>query len=174
MTGSSLRTTAGSRSRPRAGRSRTPPPSAAGRPPAGGFYDGSELENNGGQPLSTAGWTLSDTDGESRWAIPEQTLAAGELLLILAPGAEVSGVSGTDFALSDGETLTVLTPSGAVSDLVTWDGVKADRSLIRENGDWVDTAYSTPGFPNDRQGYENFCRTLSCTSPPSGTASRWS
>ena len=138
---------------------------AAMRSPDGGFYDWIELENNSGQPLSTAGWTLSDTDGESRWAIPEQTLAAGELLLVLAPGAEAPGVAGTDFALSDGETLTVLTPSGAVSDLVTWDGVKADRSLIRENGDWVDTAYSTPGFPNDRQGYESFCRTLSCTSP---------
>ena len=131
----------------------------------GGFYDWIELENTSGQPLSTAGWALSDTDGESRWAIPGQTLAAGELLLILAPGAEDAAVPGADFALSDGETLTLLTPSGAVSDSVTWESVKADRSLIRENGVWVETAYATPGYPNDRQGYESFCNTLSCTSP---------
>ena len=115
-----------------------------------------ELLNRSSEPVSLAGWRLSDKDGRAGWALPDGTLGAGERLVIFASGKDRrEGELHTDFSLSAGETLRLVSPHGLESDRLDLPETEADRSLIRgEDGLFTATDWPTPGFENSAAGYE--------------------
>ena len=78
--------------------------SSAGVPWEGAFRDVVEIQNRSDAPVSTAGWYLSDEADPFGWALPEQTLAPGEYLIITCSPQT------TGFGLSAGETLRLMAP----------------------------------------------------------------
>ncbi len=114
-----------------------------------------ELYNRSSEPVSLAGWRLSDKDGRD-WALPEGTLGAGERLVIFASGKDRrESELHTDFSLASGETLRLVSPQGLEADRLTLPATEPDRSLIRgEDGAFTATDWPTPGYENSAAGYE--------------------
>ena len=105
-----------------------------------------ELHNAGAETVSLEGWYLSDDpEKPARWRIPAVSIAPGEYKIIFASGKNrTSGEPHTDFSVSAGETVTLLTPIGIVADAVEVPLVAEDRSWARVNGEWTEAA-PTPG-----------------------------
>ena len=105
-----------------------------------------ELHNAGAETVSLEGWYLSDDpEKPARWRLPAVSIAPGEYKIIFASGKNrTSGEPHTDFSVSAGETVTLLTPIGIVADTVEIPLVNEDRSWARVNGEWTEAA-PTPG-----------------------------
>ncbi len=105
-----------------------------------------EIHNAGSQPVSLEGWYLSDDPAKpARWRIPAATLAPGEYRIVFASGKDrTEGELHTDFSVSAGETVTLMTPIGIVADSVEVPLTAEDRSWARVNGEWAQ-AVPTPG-----------------------------
>ena len=105
-----------------------------------------ELHNTGAQAVSLDGWYLSDDpENPARWRIPAVTLAPGEYKIIFASGKDrTGGELHTDFAVSAGESVTLMTPVGILADSVTCPLVADDASWARVSGVWAETE-PTPG-----------------------------
>jgi hypothetical protein len=118
--------------------------------PSGQFCDWAELENLSGSALSLEGWALSDRQGQARWRFPAGELEADGRLLVY-----FDGIEGPDFSLSPEESLYLLSPDGAVQDMVLCASDTADCSLCRQpDGSFVETPWISPGFENGPAGYE--------------------
>ena len=119
-----------------------------------------ELENVSGESVSLNGWTVSDSESKTGWALPPLELAPGERLVIFTSGKDRSGEElHADFSLSEGETVCLFTPSGQLSGSVLCAGNKADVSLVLgDDGEYALCRYATPGYENSEEGYEAFCR----------------
>ncbi len=118
---------------------------------SGQYSDWVELENCSAQPVSLAGWSLSDRADEARLPLPRDlTLQPGGLCLVFC---------GDDsFSLALGETLFLLAPDGSSADSLYCFSDRADRSLARdEAGAFHLTCWISPGYPNSVQGYESWC-----------------
>lgn len=126
----------------------------------GEFPDWIELENVSGESVSLNGWTVSDSESKTGWALPALELAPGERLVIFTSGKDRSGEElHADFSLSEGETVCLFTPSGQLSGSVLCAGNKADVSLVLgDDGEYALCRYATPGYENSEEGYEAFCR----------------
>lgn len=126
----------------------------------GEFPDWIELENVSGESVSLNGWTVSDSESKTGWALPPLELAPGERLVIFTSGKDRSGEElHADFSLSEGETVCLFTPSGQLSGSVLCAGNKADVSLVLgDDGEYALCRYATPGYENSEEGYEAFCR----------------
>ncbi len=113
----------------------------------GDYPDWIELRNFSDRAVSLEGWYLSDNpEKPARWRMPAVTLGAGERLVIFASGKDrVAGELHTDFSVSAGETLTLLTPIGVVADRVEIPGMAQDHSWARTDGEWAESAAPTPG-----------------------------
>ena len=73
------------------------------------------------------------------------SIAPGEYKIIFASGKDrTGGELHTDFSISAGETVTLLTPIGIVADAVEVPLTAEDRSWARVNGEWTEAA-PTPG-----------------------------
>ncbi len=99
----------------------------------GDAADWIEIHNAGPEELQLGGYYLTDNaESPDRWRIPDQTLAAGDLLLIFASGKDRvdSGELHTNFRLEEsGEYLALIAPDGVT----------------------VVDAFE-PGYPNQRNG----------------------
>ena len=123
------------------------------------FPDWVEIENLSEEAVDLSGWTLSDQEFGGRRPFSDRTLPAGALLLVPCTGK-------LDFSLSQGETLSLFDPSGAVQDSVLCFSDDSDRSLIRgEDGDFTLCSYPTPGYANNAAGFESFSTTRAAASP---------
>lgn len=109
-------------------------------------HDWIELHNAGTETVSLEGWYLSDDPAKPvRWRFPAAEIAPGEYKIIFASGKDrTQGELHTDFAISAGETVTLLTPIGIVADSVEVPLVAENRSWARINGAWAEAA-PTPG-----------------------------
>lgn len=143
--------------------------------PAGELDDWVELYNRGAQPLSLAGWYLSDR-ADSPWdhALPPLTLAPRGRLLIWADGQPEQGPEHAPFRLSrSGETL-VLTRQDGLYDRVDFGALPPDQSLGRRlDGEdtWVPCWPPSPGGRNDcrARGWRSFLPRLQIEDlPPLG------
>ena len=96
--------------------------------------------------MSLEGWYLSDDPAKPvRWRFPSAVIAPGEYKIIFASGKDrAEGELHTDFSISAGETVTLLTPIGIVADSVEIPLTAEDRSWARINGAWEE-AVPTPG-----------------------------
>jgi hypothetical protein len=120
--------------------------------PAGEHEDWIELVNRGRSPLSLAGFYLSDSEGDPwRFALPEQTLAPGEHVVVWCDDDLDQGPLHAGFRLSkDGETVTLATRE-AIVDTVTFGPQAPDQSFgrIRDGDDeWAVCRRTTPGRAN--------------------------
>jgi len=114
----------------------------------GEAHDWIELHNAGFAPVSLDGWYLSDSpDKLARWRIQGVTLEPGEYLVIFASGKDRrEGELHTDFSISAGETVTLMTSVGTVADRVECPLVEPDHAWVRDaQGVWTEVALPTPG-----------------------------
>ena len=124
----------------------------------GDFSDWFELENTSNKAVSLKGWSVSD--GKTVWDFPAVTLQRGELLVVFASGKDrTEGELHTSFALGEGESLYLLTPDGTIADRADCDPERGhDYVLCRDaSGEFVESAWATPGYENTLEGYEAFC-----------------
>ena len=109
----------------------------------GRFPDWIEIQNNGEESAALSGCVL--LCGSARWELGEEELESGALRLIFC-SAEHTG-----FGISDeGETLALLSPGGKELDRVELPPLEADTAWTPEGI----TCWATPGYPNDRAGYD--------------------
>lgn len=142
--------------------------------PTGEFPDWIEIANRSDTPVHLSGWFLSDDEDDiTKYALPAIELGAGEeMIFFCGEGNEGNGVYYTGFNLSSyGETIVLTGPGGIQADLVSYGTAATDRSFQRDpnSGEFKETIYATPGFPNMQEGYEAFC----CTFLPKGELAIW-
>ena len=134
----------------------------------GELSDWIELGNLGDKDVSLDGWYLSDKEEQlNQWVIPELTLAPGEYVRIFASGKNrTQGELHASFALSDGETVFLTTPTGSVLRSVTIQGVSDGESLaLQPDGSFVPCAFPTPGLENSAESYSLFAGRDTRSSP---------
>lgn len=110
-----------------------------------------ELYNPGTQPVSLAGWQLSDNTGDAnparRFVFPAGSiLQGGEYLLLWRQASWINLNIESDF-------VRLLRPDGTEADFVGWgERPPRTRSLSRfpDGQAWINDARVTPGLPNDR------------------------
>ena len=119
----------------------------------GMYYDYIELHNISGDNLNLGGWYLSDdVDYTRKWRIPDANIAPGEYLIVFASGLEMREdltQLHANFSLSsEGETLTLCDPNGAIMDQVSFDLMKSNIAYaLQADGSWTNTT-ATPGAAN--------------------------
>lgn len=125
----------------------------------GDFGDIIEIKNISSAIVSTKGYYISDTmNDRSRCALPEKTLAPGEIMLVFASGKETTAENGefhADFRISDGEVIALSVGSKYISQTV--EKCESNTSLSRingENGTEYVKMFATPGYENDEAGRE--------------------
>jgi len=120
------------------------------------FSDWIELTNDSATEVDLSGWSLSDSPTTPRrWVFPEgTTISAGDQLLLIADGTDVTGsYLHTNFKLSaSGETLQLFNPEGT---LVSEIPAGFPQQYLRysygrdsNTGLWRYLANPTPGKPN--------------------------
>ena len=134
---------------------------------SGCIADYIELANRSDSPVSLEGFGLSDDEDKVKWRFPALELMPGEYLLIYADNNESSDTRlHCGFALSQGETVYLSDRSGALVDEALCSCDTADVALIKnEEGDWQESLYPSPAYPNSAEGYDNWQETLAHTSP---------
>lgn len=121
----------------------------------GSFPDWVELENTGSRSLELEGFGLSNRADRICWRFPACSLGAGEYLLVFC------GEGRTGFSLKEGDNLFLSSPDGSLLDSAVCSGGR-DRSLARQpDGSFRETAWISPGYPNDNAGYESYCLSRS-------------
>lgn len=140
----------------------------------GEFSDWVELYNSGSETVELAGWFLSDDPAQpDKWTFPEAQIEPGQRLIVFCSGADtaVNGQLHTNFSLSaGGESLILSCCLGTSVDSVTFGSSENNCSFLFEDGsEGCQTDLPTPGYPNDAQGYEQFC----AASAPAGPLAIW-
>ena len=127
----------------------------------GDLSDWIELTNLGRESVSLGGWYLSDSvDFPNKWTLPALELSPGERLVVFASGKNRTSGSTlhTSFALSEGESVVLSTPTGIPLRTVTAAELPEGCSLaMGDDGQFYTDRYPTPGQPNTDAGYEAVC-----------------
>lgn len=121
----------------------------------GDCTDWIEIYNSGSESVNLKDWYLSDSEEKlARWAFPDVTLAPDGYLVVRASGKNrTEGELHTDFSLSTGETVYVVTPIGTVADSVSLPLLEENQSFARmEDGSWKIVDEPTPGNANKGGG----------------------
>ena len=97
----------------------------------GDFSDWIELYNQSGEPVSLAGWTISDKENKAGWTLPEVRLEPGQRLLLFASGKDRAGQQlHTDFALAGDEGVYLRNEHGTSSPLPS-------AAIVRRMWPWL-------------------------------------
>ena len=114
-----------------------------------------ELHNPTTQPVSLAGFTLTDDPTNwTKWSLPAAELGPGGFILVWASGKDRAGPGPlhTNFRLGrDGDYLALIAPDGTVADAVAFGPQQQDVSLGRAadgSGRWASFRRPTPGALN--------------------------
>ncbi len=131
---------------------------------SGLFPDWLELYNAGTETADLAGYSLVCSG--DRWEIPELHIEPGAYALIFCSESGGAGLR-APFALSSkGEELSLESPGGQTVDSFAVPASQGDESFVRDGAGEIGTAvYTTPGYPNSREGYESFQAARACQSP---------
>ncbi|MDB6151102.1 MAG: hypothetical protein JWQ44_2550 [Chthoniobacter sp.] len=115
-----------------------------------------ELHNNGAEPVSLAGWRLTDNQNSpTKWVMPDVSIAAGGYLLIMADGLDLKsnpgGLLHTSFSLDrSGEFLGLFDAGGVLRSQIapTYPAQSPFHSYARDGANWVFSETPTPGAAN--------------------------
>ena len=113
---------------------------------SGSFSDWVEIENISPNSVSLKNWTVSDKPKKRRQPISDQTLSSGERMVLFCGS----------FGLTEGETLYLIDPDGMVQDELLCELSEENLSVlaIQPDGSFAPTKWPSPGFPNDRAGFD--------------------
>ena len=127
----------------------------------GDYVDWIEIKNITDQPVSLAGYLLSDSVTKDKfYPLPAVTVPAGSYMVIYASGKSRGGDGQnihTSFKLSSsGETLYLLDDMSNILDLVDIPALGSNYSYARDltTNTWTVTDKYTPGYPNEEQYFE--------------------
>lgn len=127
----------------------------------GEFSDWCELYNAGETAVDLTGWFLSDDPAQpDKWQLPGLTVQPGEYRILFLSGRDI--VAGEEihgsFSLSaGGESLVLSTYLGTIVDSVTFGAAETNHSYVFTSGEAVHTATPTPGYSNDKAGFDALC-----------------
>jgi len=123
------------------------------------IVDWIELRNTTNQPISLAGYCLSDKENKPlKWRFPDSaSIGANGYYLVYCSGKDklqTNGIPHTNFSISaERETLILSDSNGRLVDRVSIENVPADYSVGRDStGNWEFFSLVTPGSPNDANG----------------------
>ena len=129
----------------------------------GFFYDWVEICNPTDESVDLTGWLFSDGTKKNSYAFNGVSLDAGGYLVLFC-SREAPG--GTGFALSEGETATLLAPDGTVMSEVGCISIEENVSLcVSIDGDVSRCIWPTPGCPNTKEAYDYLCGWYTLESP---------
>ncbi len=124
----------------------------------GGRYDWIEITNTSDTRIDLKGRRISDDPSQlSGYVLPSVELGPGECAVLFASklSKNEDGEIHTDFALSnDGETLFLTSPEGRLESAVEYPALKDNYSYMLKDGEYVISAFSSPGSP-DTEPSEN-------------------
>ena len=126
-----------------------------------------ELLNTGSKAVQLSGAFLSDDpDNRAKWQIPELTIEAGARVLIRCAGAAAK-TGEADFALSrDGCSVILTGIHGNTIDMVQCPEVGKECSwALQDDGSYIQTSKTTPGFENTDAGYDTWLKTVGYETP---------
>ena len=126
----------------------------------GEIVDWLELRNTTDQPISLAGYCLSDKENKPlEWRFPDSAyIPANGYYLVYCSGRkdklQANGVPHTNFSISaERETIILSNSNGQLVDRVSIENVPEDYSVGRNlTGAWTFYSLATPGSPNDADG----------------------
>lgn len=137
----------------------------------GEFSDWVELHNTGNQTVNLGGWYLSDDPDEpDKWVFPSLEIQPGERVIVFCSGRDIQfdGEVHTGFSLSaSGEDLVLSSYLGITVDSVSFGESAPGTSYIFDHEQITAsvTKHPSPGYPNDMDGYEAFCASLTPVGP---------
>ena len=131
----------------------------------GDFSDWIEIENTGDTAIDLTGFRLTDKLGRPGLAL-SGSIEPGELRLFWASGKDRPEGGHGSFSLSSDETVSLIDPYGRVLSAVSFPSDRSDCSVaVDESGDYAETEYPTPGFPNTKASYDALQAELPDPSP---------
>ncbi len=123
--------------------------------PDGNYYDWIEIHNRTSEPISLAGYALSNNaKNPAKWTFPDVTIEAGEYLTILASGRDITDAQKkndleTNFKLSaDGDVVLLFSPDGEIVDKLLVPKAHADVSYGRTGSELLFYTEPTPNEAN--------------------------
>ena len=128
------------------------------RDPSGALCDWVELRNTSQRPFDLGGYALSDEAGKAKYVFPAGTVvpAEGYLVVWCDPERE-DGYAPFALKKEGGESVCLMTSGGVVMDEAVTVPCAPGQSLIRDgSGTLIPTDTPTPGYSNDRAGYEAY------------------
>lgn len=119
----------------------------------GACTDWIELYNFTDTQADLSGWYLSDDPSEKSFSFPEGTVLEPDAYLVVPCAKGIAGAAPFGLSRSGGETVTLFFPDGTIADVVQTAAAEKNRAFARqENGEWIETADATPGYPNTPAG----------------------
>ncbi len=130
--------------------------------PDGGIYDWIELYNGNNYDIHLSNYGLSDVADKTKWVFPDITIKAKSYLVVYLSGTKQEGLY-ANFKLSSSgkETLSLKNKNGKVIDAVETVSLNKNQVMARNNdGKWVITSSSTPGFMNTEEGRTAYIESI--------------
>ncbi|MCI9233677.1 MAG: hypothetical protein HFH08_03645 [Bacilli bacterium] len=130
--------------------------------PDGGIYDWIELYNGNDYDIHLENYGLSDVADKVKWLFPNVTIKAKSYLVVYLSGTKQEGMY-ANFKLSSSgkETISLKNKNGKVIDAIETVSLNKNSSMARNNeGDWIVTSASTPGYSNTKEGRNSYLESL--------------
>lgn len=128
----------------------------------GNLYDYIEIYNGSNEDINLKNYGLSDEEQKVKWTFPEMIVKSKNYIVISLSGNKKNALNAT-FKLksSGGEVITLFKPNGKVIDGVETIALDSNNCMARnQDGTWVVQDKPTPGFSNNKEGHENFLKSL--------------
>lgn len=126
-----------------------------------------ELHNTGSKTAVLDGCFLSDDPlNRAKWQIPSLSIAPGERVVVRCSG-DAAEADEADFALSrDGCTVILTGVHGNTISMVECPKVGKECSwALQDDGTYLETAKTTPGYENTEAGYDAWLQAVGYTTP---------
>ncbi|MBQ6654562.1 MAG: lamin tail domain-containing protein [Erysipelotrichaceae bacterium] len=128
----------------------------------GAACDFLEIYNGSSKPVNLDGYGLSDKKDRIKWAFSNTVLQPGQYIVVALTGKLEDGYNAA-FKLSSkgGENVILTNARGKVIDAVDTLALSKGQVMARDgNGQWVVYDYATPGYPNSREGLQQYVASL--------------
>jgi len=137
--------------------------------PDGRYLDFVEICNLSDETVDLSGFVLTDHPDEAGYLFPDGTvLKGGEYLLCWCDKADSSGQYGRFGISSDVmDTLYLYNAANVCIDQREIPDLPENHAvMLKDDGEWIGSAYATPGFSNDEEGYEAYMNSIGAEPVP--------